>query len=671
MVTYRVTVATGTSDYSGTNDYVYVTLVGERGSSKRTLLDKWLYNDLERGSVHEYGVESEKDLGCIWWVQLDKEKFLVEDNWFCRYVMVRPPSGESLVFPCYRWLCHNDSVCLREGAAKRPTDDTLPIFRSHRQRELQDRQKLYRWKVWKTGVSKCIDAETEDDLHPDIKFDDDKRADFENSLHLALGELFLKKFVNMFGNSWDSLESFQRIFWRVKSAVGVFVVKHWKEDWFFGYQFKNGCNPCLIERCTEIPKKFPVTDTMVNQFLGGSTLAQEMKKGNIYIVDYKILDGTVGNVIKGKQQYLAAPLCLLFQDPQNRLMPLAIQLGQKPGPNNPIFLPSDPENLWLLAKIWVRSSDFQLHQVSFHLCGTHLLGEVFCIATLRQLPAVHPIFKLLTPHTRYTLEINTRARNELLGKHGVIARVVASGGPGLDAVAQRTFKSFTYRSICFPDNLEDRGVQGLKEYFYQADGIQIWAAISKYVKNIMGLYYKSDSDVLEDVELQAWLKDVVQEGFAELPEFVSGMPTSFKTREVLFKFLTVVIFTCSAQHAAVNNGQYDWSCWVPNSPCTMRKPPPTSKEDHSIEQLMDTLPDMSQSALQMAFTWHLGRPLPNKILLGFFEEKYFTEPDAKKIIAEFQQDLKEIERQIEARNQNLELKYQYMQPTNIENSISI
>ncbi|XP_072114472.1 polyunsaturated fatty acid 5-lipoxygenase-like isoform X1 [Mobula birostris] len=671
MVTYRVTVATGTSEYSGSNDYVYVTLVGERGSSKRTLLDEWLYDDLERGSVHEYGVESEKDLGRIWWVQLDKEKFLMGDDWFCRYMMVRTPSGESLVFPCYRWLCDNDSVSLREGSARRPIDDILPAFQAHRQRELEDRQKLYRWKVWKTGVSKCIAAETEDDLHPDVKFNDDKRADFENSLHLALGELFLKKFANMFGSSWDSLESFQRIFWRIRSAIGVYVAKHWKEDWFFGYQFKNGCNPCLIERCTEIPKKFPVTDTMVNQFLGCSTLAQEMKKGNIYIVDYKILDGTIGNVIKGKQQYVAAPLCLLFQDPQNRLMPLAIQLGQNPGPNNPIFLPSDPENLWLLAKIWVRSSDFQLHQVGVHLCGTHLLGEVFCIATLRQLPAVHPVFKLLSPHMRYTLEINTRARNELLGEHGVIARVVASGGPGLDAVAQKAFKTFTYRSICFPDNLEDRGVQGLKEYFYQADGLQIWAAISKYVKNIMGLYYKSDSDVLKDVELQAWLKDVVQEGFAELPGIVSGMPTSFQTREELFKFLTVVIFICSAQHAAVNNGQYDWCCWVPNSPCTMRKPPPSSKEDLSIEQLMDTLPDMSQSAVQMAFTWHLGRPLPNKILLGFFEEEYFTEPDAKKIIVEFQRDLEKIKRQIEDRNQNLELKYQYLLPTNIENSISI
>uniref|UniRef100_A0AAV2KRM8 PLAT domain-containing protein n=1 Tax=Knipowitschia caucasica TaxID=637954 RepID=A0AAV2KRM8_KNICA len=37
--TYTVTVATGTSEYSGTNNYIYVTLVGEQGESERTLLD--------------------------------------------------------------------------------------------------------------------------------------------------------------------------------------------------------------------------------------------------------------------------------------------------------------------------------------------------------------------------------------------------------------------------------------------------------------------------------------------------------------------------------------------------------------------------------------------------------------------------------------------------------
>ena len=36
---YKVTMATGTSEYSGTNNYIYVTLVGERGESEKTVLD--------------------------------------------------------------------------------------------------------------------------------------------------------------------------------------------------------------------------------------------------------------------------------------------------------------------------------------------------------------------------------------------------------------------------------------------------------------------------------------------------------------------------------------------------------------------------------------------------------------------------------------------------------
>ncbi|XP_013927940.1 PREDICTED: arachidonate 15-lipoxygenase B-like [Thamnophis sirtalis] len=204
------------------------------------------------------------------------------------------------------------------------------------------------------------------------------------------------------------------------------VVEYWKRDEFFGYQFLNGLNPTLIRLCAQIPSKFPVTQEMVAASLSDSTtLQEELNKQRIFLMDYHILEGLSPGINNGRLQHIAAPLCLLHLSSEGHLMPLAIQLSQSS--SSPIFLPSDPEWDWILAKTWVRNSDFHIHQVLTHILRTHLLAEVFTIATLHQLPMCHPLYKLLIPHTRFTLHINTLARTLLIAKGGVFDKATGTG----------------------------------------------------------------------------------------------------------------------------------------------------------------------------------------------------------------------------------------------------
>lgn len=51
-----------------------------------------------------------------------------------------------------------------------------------------------------------------------------------------------------------------------------------------------------------------------------------LQKGNIYLADYRILDGIPTVELNGQQQYHCAPICLLHLDSQGHMMPIAIQV---------------------------------------------------------------------------------------------------------------------------------------------------------------------------------------------------------------------------------------------------------------------------------------------------------------------------------------------------------
>lgn len=50
------------------------------------------------------------------------------------------------------------------------------------------------------------------------------------------------------------------------------------DDWYFGYQCLNGCNPLLLRQTRHLPPNLAVTSDMLRPFLpGGSSLEQELQ----------------------------------------------------------------------------------------------------------------------------------------------------------------------------------------------------------------------------------------------------------------------------------------------------------------------------------------------------------------------------------------------------------
>lgn len=178
--------------------------------------------------VDSYDVRVCESLGEILLVKIEKKKYWLQDDWFCRYISVKTPQGEYVEFPCFRWLVGDNEVVLRDGrggdrrpvllgqasppccslvtvfffqhvclrttrsawssstgrgswsCGGRPSGRSLSLHNDNDELLPADQSDLsvHRWKEWQPGFPMSIDADRHKDLPRDIQFDSEKGVDF-------------------------------------------------------------------------------------------------------------------------------------------------------------------------------------------------------------------------------------------------------------------------------------------------------------------------------------------------------------------------------------------------------------------------------------------------------------------------------------------------------------
>lgn len=357
----------------------------------------------------------------------------------------------------------------------------------------------------------------------------------------------------------------------------------WRTDEELGRQMLAGQNPFTLEAITQLPANSSITEKDIAPFLEGHTVAQlaQGQKRRLFAIDYYThlvseLDAVNAQKTIGDPRVQHAGHCILYLRNDGHLVPVAIDLTAKTGEKPAVYTPASPATVWFVAKAIFKTLDSAWHQLVCHWMRTHACMEPYLIATRRNLSVMHPIFKLIMPHFRYTMAINGNARATLVNADAPLEHLFTAGGLIMPLGSKVYRDTWRFDQQSLPADLKLRGIldsEGklvVDDYPYAQDGLLIWNALEKYFTNYINHYYASDDVIKADPELQAWWKDILVNGH---PDKKEGWP-SLNTRADLLQITTTMAWVGAGHHTAVNFGQYDYSGFMPDHASLVTKPMP-------------------------------------------------------------------------------------------------
>lgn len=204
----------------------------------------------------------------------------------------------------------------------------------------------------------------------------------------------------------------------------------------------------------------------------------------------------------------------------------------------------------------------------------------------------------------------------------------------------------------------------IEDYPFANDGLLLWSAIREWIQEYILQYYPNSEAIKYDTELQAWWTEIRTKGH---PDKKEGWP-SLENPSDLVEILNIIIWVASCHHAAVNFGQYAYGGYFPNRPSIARDNMPTedgklgteeysSFRENPNKTLLKSFPSQIQATLVMAILAVLSNHSPDEEYLGEkLEEAWKEDPAIVAAFERYSENMKNIERLIDQRNTNTNLK---------------
>ncbi|XP_052137755.1 lipoxygenase 2.1, chloroplastic-like isoform X2 [Oryza glaberrima] len=473
----------------------------------------------------------------------------------------------------------------------------------------------------------------------------------------------------------------------------------WLRDEEFARQTLAGMNPLSIQlvRDTEFPifskldeETYGPGDSLITRELiegqinGVMTAEEAVEKKKLFMLDYHdVLLPFVHAVRELDDTTLYASRTLFFLTEEGTLRPIAIELTRPKSPNTPqwrqVFTPAGTSVtaswLWQLAKTHVLAHDAGYHQLVSHWLRTHCCVEPYVIAANRRLSQMHPIYRLLHPHFRFTMEINAQARGMLINANGIIESAFAPGKHCMELSSAVYDKFWRFDMEALPADLIRRGMAiecedgelelTIEDYPYANDGLLIWDSIKEWVSDYVNHYYLLASDIHMDKELQGWWNEVRTKGH---PDKKEGWP-ELDCHGSLVEVLTTIIWVASGHHAAVNFGQYPYAGYFPNRPTIARRNMPTEEQgcgregmqptfvEDPVRVLLDTFPSQYQTTLVLPVLNLLSSHSPGEEYIGTHAESaWMADREVRAAFGRFNERMMSIAETIDCRNKDPERK---------------